>query len=269
MGQSAAKLYILLIHLQVPIIPSNFVKNYIMIGIIYRYESPSGKSYIGQTTNERDRRRKFLNFKGEYSGHRFDAAINKYTPKAFKYEVLETISSESREDLRRKLDDLEIYYIQQYDSYNNGYNMTEGGSGSNGCFQTEESKEKIRIKAIGRKNPMLGRTHSEEVRKYLSKLAKQRIGSKNPFFGRKHSDDTKNKIGSANSVPVVQLDLDGNIIKEYSSATEAALQLTGRKKANSEIIKVCKGYISPKGKKYITAFGYKWKYKESSTTSKS
>lgn len=239
-----------------------------MIGIIYRYESPSGKSYVGQTTDPNDRRRKFLNFSGNYSGSKFNNAIKKYSPEAFTYEVLFSIESSDREFIRTKLDELEIYYINKYDSYNNGYNMTEGGSGSKGCFQTEESKEKLRVLAIGRSNPMLGRKHSDQVRKILSDLAKTRTGDKNPFFGKHHSTDTKSKISKANSIPVIQLDSEGNIIAEYSSATEAAVAVRGRAKANSEIIKVCKGYVSPKGKKYITAFGYKWKYKESSTTSK-
>ena len=76
------------------------------------------------------------------------------------------------------------------------------------------------------------------------------------------------QVPQAMNFQAVIRDSEGNVIAEYSSATEAAVAVRGRAKANSEIIKVCKGYVSPKGKKYITAFGYKWKYKESSTTSK-
>ena len=56
-------------------------------GIIYRYISPSRKSYIGQTTNEKIRREHW-NTIGPYSGIKIDRARIKYGIKNFKYEVL-------------------------------------------------------------------------------------------------------------------------------------------------------------------------------------
>mgnify|MGYP002508894209 CR=1 FL=1 len=61
-----------------------------MKGIIYKYTSPSGKVYIGQTTNEKKRKRVFLNENNEdYAGLKINNARKKYGPKSFKYEVLE------------------------------------------------------------------------------------------------------------------------------------------------------------------------------------
>lgn len=50
-----------------------------IIGIIYKYTSPSGKSYIGQTTNEEYRRRMWFGT-GRYTGGRskIDRARKKY-----------------------------------------------------------------------------------------------------------------------------------------------------------------------------------------------
>ena len=61
-------------------------------GIIYKYTSPSDKVYIGQTVDERTRRKKFLNTNISYAGLKIDNARKKYGPLNFKYEVLETIS---------------------------------------------------------------------------------------------------------------------------------------------------------------------------------
>lgn len=239
-----------------------------MIGTIYKLTSPSNKCYIGQTINLVERKRTLYNPNKYYSGHRLDNAIKKYGIENFQYEIIIQIVESNKEKLREKLDELEKFYIEKYDSYNNGYNMTLGGSGSNGCFQTEESKRKISEKAKGRKGSMLGRHLTEEQRNKISNFAKTRTGEKNPFYGKTHSEEAKLKIGKANSIPILQLDLNENIITEFPSAKDAARSL-GKPRADSEIIKVCKGYISPSGKRYITALGYKWKYKEGSTTSKS
>jgi group I intron endonuclease len=239
-----------------------------MIGTIYKLTSPSGKCYIGQTTDAKARKREFYNPNKYYSGHKLDNAIKKYKAENFTYEVLINIKESDKFKLRKILDELEVFYIKKFDSYNNGYNMTLGGSGSTGCFQTEESRKKISEKAIGRKGSMLGRHLTEEQRKKVSDFAKTRIGDKNPFYGKEHSEETKQKIAKANSISVIQLDLAGNIINEYVSAKEAARCL-GKPKADSEIIKVCKKYVSPSGRHYLTALGYKWEYKEGSTTSKS
>ena len=239
-----------------------------MIGTIYKLTSPSGKNYIGQTINLKDRKRCLYNPNKYYSGHKLDNAIKKYGIENFKYEIVVQIIESDKFKLRERLDELEVYYIEKYDSYNNGYNMTLGGSGSKGCFQTEESRKKISEKAKGRKGSMTGRHLTEEQRKKVSDFAKTRIGNKNPFFGKSHSETTKKRIGNANSIPVIQLDLEGNIISEFPSAKEAA-RLLGKPRADSEIIKVCKKYVSPSGRHYITALGYKWEYKEGSTTSKS
>jgi len=238
-----------------------------MVGTIYKLTSPSGKSYIGQTMNISIRRRTFKNLNAYYSGKRMDNAIKKYGPEAFEFTILIQIYDQSRDELRRKLDELEVYYIEKYDTYRNGYNMTIGGSGTKGCFMTEESRQKIRLAALGRIGAMKGKHLSEKSRKMISDHAKTRTGCKNPFYGKSHSDNTKKRIGDANSKAVVQLDpCTNSVIAEFSSAKAAGVSL-GNPRGNSEIIKVCRHYVSPRSKKrYLTALGYKWKYKESPTT---
>ena len=52
--------------------------------------------------------------------------------------MLERVISEDFESLHLKLDELERFYINKYDSYNNGYNSTTGGS--SGWIASEETR---------------------------------------------------------------------------------------------------------------------------------
>ena len=72
-------------------------------GIIYRYISPSGKSYIGQTTNEVYRRRMWFG-KGRYTGGRskIDRARKKYGPDGFGSRVSSSLKGIAKSVEHRK-----------------------------------------------------------------------------------------------------------------------------------------------------------------------
>lgn len=116
-------------------------------GIIYRYKSPSGKYYIGQTIDEEGRRHMFLYNQLGYAGHRINEAIKKYGPKNFEYTVLMKVIGDNEDDVRSYLNTLEVFFIKKYDSYKNGYNMSEGGHN-----MTEEARIKM-IKSKKGKEP--------------------------------------------------------------------------------------------------------------------
>ena len=114
-------------------------------GIIYRRFIVNDKgqevSYIGQTCDPEKRNNDFLNLRVRYSGNRIENARKKYGPQNFHYEVLETVICESEQDLAQRLNELEIAYIEKYDSFRKGYNNTVGGGGSSGYQHTAEYKE--------------------------------------------------------------------------------------------------------------------------------
>lgn len=145
-----------------------------IIGIIYKYTSPIGKVYIGQTTEEKRRRKTFLNLNKSYGGDKIDSARKKYGPKKFSYEILERLHFKNSKDARDKLDELEEFYIRYYNSYRNGYNMTYGGFTNRGFRYSEQQKIAMSQSRTGKKL----RPRSEEEKAYQSKIMKQRWASK-------------------------------------------------------------------------------------------
>lgn len=234
-------------------------------GVVYRYVSPDGSCYVGQTTNE-NRRRKEFGRDECYRSSKLKAAVEKYGLDSFTYEVLFKKEYTSKEEAISELYEMEMYFIELFDSYKNGYNMTYGGDGVKGFRMEGESKErmirKLKEYYSTHDNPFKGKSHTDATKKLLSEYASKRTGEKNPFYNKSHKDSTKAKISEAKSVAVIQLDKNtGEILNEFSSALEAGKAL-GNPRLNSEIIKCCRGYVSPSGRHYLTCKGYKWKYKE-------
>ena len=91
----------------------------------------------------------------------------KYGEENFTLEIIDF--AETYEELKER----EKYWIKQYDSMNRekGYNLTEGGDGTFGRLHSEETKEKMRQKAIGRKA-------SEETKKKMSEMRKGKTTEK-------------------------------------------------------------------------------------------
>ena len=112
-------------------------------GVIYRYKSPSGKYYIGQTIDEERRRRNFFNINKIYGGPKIEKARKKYGPENFEYTVLMKVAGDDPEEVKQYLNTLEIGFIRMYDSFKNGYNMCEGGSSNVGYHHSEEAKKRI------------------------------------------------------------------------------------------------------------------------------
>ena len=125
-----------------------------MEGIIYCYHCiTTGKKYIGKTLYERKRKEdhKYNASKGKFS--KFYNAVRKYGWDNFVYGIIEMIES-------NLLEEKEKFYIEKYNTFNSGYNMTIGGDGKFGWKASPETKEKMR-------NANIGKVLSEEVRRKL------------------------------------------------------------------------------------------------------
>ena len=120
--------------------------------VIYRALSPSGKSYIGLTSNYEKRQ-----YDHKYDAEKlrsnkpFHKAIRKYRDEIV-WEVLEKGNGLEWAQIAEKK------WINEFDTYNNGYNLTLGGEGALGFptnlgrTLTDETKEKIRQSLVGKKH---------------------------------------------------------------------------------------------------------------------
>lgn len=177
-----------------------------MRGIIYKYTSPSGKSYIGQTVKENKRkaqhkRSAFKEYDSAYNTP-FHKAIRKYGWDSFKYEVLYTIINDNEEFIREELNKREVYYIGKYNTFEKGYNCTIGGASNK----------------------------------------PERPGSN---INRKLSEERKKKLNDSVRKKVWQFDLDGNFIAEFESCADASKSFGPQDNA-SAISQCCnnrKGYV--------------------------
>ena len=174
-----------------------------MKGVIYCYHCIStGKKYIGQTDNER--RRKYEHFSHcnkKSRDNKFYRAIKKYGWNNFIYGVIE-------EFLIDELDDMETYYIKEYNTFEDGYNSVAGGKATRGYKHTEktkqllreiktgtkhslETRQKMSVDRVGIPNKSKGRPQSIESRKRTSERMK---GENHPLYGKGHSEESKIKM---------------------------------------------------------------------------
>ena len=186
---------------------------------VYCHTCPDGKRYIGFTGSPIKER--FGNGSGYKENTRFGKAIQCFGWENIKHEVLFVgLTLKEAEQKEKEL-------IKKYKTTNElyGYNMSDGGRGGayRGQIFSQERKERI-------SQALTGRKISEEERRKLSEAHKG--------------------LPSGNRKKVIQLDLNGNIVNEFVSMTEAnkttGISLVG-------ISACCTGRNKTSG-------GYKWKY---------
>lgn len=214
-------------------------------GIIYMYTSPSGKSYIGQTTNEKARKKLWNSSKYHYAGDKIDRARAKYGNNSFVYQVLFTKEFCSKEIAKFWLNVVESYYIQEYNTVEKGYNCEYGGGGNSnhsgainhhhgGYKLSEETKKRIGLGGKAWMNTPEGKLKMSNARKGIHRKKGYRIEKK--------------------FKPVVQLSLSGEFLQEFASIRDAS-EYINIKNCHVNISNVCKG-------KRDTANGYRWMYSE-------
>lgn len=127
--------------------------------VVYLLIFPNGKKYIGITSKRfKDRLYQHCNTLNENT--KKARAIKKY--KEFKAEVLFEGNSD-------ELGDKEIEFIEEYDSYNNGYNSTFGGEyGTLGNVRSDISKQKSKDSSTNKKYVVCRNIYNGEILDFKS-----------------------------------------------------------------------------------------------------
>jgi len=222
-----------------------------MKGIIYKWTcNMSGKSYIGQTTNELRREKEFLSEYEIYTNEnsKIDKARKKYglNKGTWSKSILKRLwcKSGKEEKLRERLNYWEIYYIKEFDTFKNGYNSTDGGN-------TTQISNETRI--------MLSEKATQQHlknNKHITKDVSKKISEKN----KNHKHNSNNIAKTIYKIPVYKIDKNTKeIIEKYESIEKAGKE----NNINSNSIReVCRGNVRK------TAGGFIWKFCDKNTQKK-
>jgi group I intron endonuclease len=233
-----------------------------MIGI-YKITSPSGKIYIGQTTNFSKRKSYYKNGAKPYQVRIYNS-LEKYGYDAHTIEFIE-------ECLVENLNERERYWQDFYDVIaENGLNCRLTATNDKSGFLSESSKNKL---SIVKKKVVIdgewrekfaydwsGKNHSEETKRkmsdsakgkkktveHISKLPQNQKGYKSK--PRSQEFRLNQKLFNGKSKAIFQYDKNNVLINQFISVAEAKRQ-TSIKTINSAVLGKTK-----------TAGGFKWSY---------
>ncbi len=236
----------------------------------------NGKKYIGQSINiEKRWETHKINLRTDkHVNNYLQRAWNKYGEDSFSFYVVEICVPES-------LNEREKYWIEYYDSFNNGFNLTLGGDGGNtivGYTEEELQKYKEKKRKIHQETSLKG---EEAPCSKLTKLEVEEIIQRmlNGEFSIDIANDYnvnyatihdirahntwnsltdgiefphpyKSRVKGIRGKAINQYDIYGNYIDTYISARDAE-QKTGC--SYKHISSVCRG-------KRKTCGGYIWKF---------
>lgn len=222
-------------------------------GFIYKYTSPSGKSYIGQTIRSLKERANG-NGIGYLNCSIFFSAIQKYGFENFEYEILGEFPIE-------ELDKKEEEFISKENCLQpNGYNCQKGGKNQ------YYSKRDKKVRAINQfdlngvfikqyKTVASAAKDNNTIYQAISAVLCRKRKQHNGYIYRYADEDPPSPVTvqKTKGRTTAQYTMDGELIQIFPSACQAALAIGKNSNAGRNIRSVCEG-------KRKSAFGFKWKF---------
>lgn len=208
---------------------------------LYRHIFPNGKMYVG-ITRQTPICRRWHNGHGYDNQPKMANAIAKYGWSSVKSEVL--LCDLTMQEAKF----WERFYIELFDTVNNGYNITHGGDGLNGVKLSEETKRKIGDANRGKP----ATNNGEYFRRYVAEHGAWNKGV--PLSGEHLRKITEERQRRCNKEILACDPTTHQVIMVFPSCTLAAKALG----VSKEVISRCaKG-----GRK--TSAGYEWRYANAS-----
>ena len=206
----------------------------------------NGKSYVGQTCDFHSRvwQHQRCYEKEDCDFHR---AIKEFGFDNFSWEIIETCESEDRAC------ELEKYYIEKFNTYRDGYNMTKGGKGA----PYHNARAVVLLTLDGQyikrydsaMDAEIDGFHNADVLLNCKGKRRQTKGYMFMFEDEYESNGAKAYIKpKPNGMrSIIQCDMEGNFIQKFKSLQEAA-RITGTNRTTisgvlSNTYKSANGYI--------------------------
>lgn len=171
---------------------------------IYKITSPTKRIYIGQGLDI-DRRWNEYRLLHCKTQTRLYNSLKKYGYDKHIFEIVQLCEPE-------QLNELEKYYVDLFQTFNNKYGMNLRDGGGNKCILSDETKKRMSESSKGMKHTSetklkmsiarKGRKHSEESKLKMSNSHK----GKQTSLGRKHSEETKRKIGDKSQKIIINIE---------------------------------------------------------------
>lgn len=185
----------------------------------------NNKCYIGQSQDIMRRWRKeksVLSGKNPAWNAHLQSAWKKYGKENFEFSILEECPIEN-------LDEREMFWIAYYDSFNNGYNNTVGGSGARGMTAWNKG-----IKLSDEYKFKLSEAHKnlQHTEAQKRKISEKLSGKNNPHYGKVGFSSSRGRI-----IYCITLD------RFFGSAEDAARTLANEGTAKPDahsILNCCK-----------------------------
>ena len=219
----------------------------ILCGIYCIENTINQKKYIGQSI---DIYRRWQEHKLARTKQTISSAIIKYGINNFSFRIIELCE-------RNLLNEREIYWINYYDTYHNGYNETPGGS-----YVSDKCKKQINAYDL---NGNYIRTYTscrdaardnncspQQIYLVLNHLRRTAGSMQFRYLNDSTPVTSTNGAQGRHHKTILQLDLNDNIIAEFKTIEEAS-KITGA--YGPSIGRVCRGIKN-------TTHGFKWRYKE-------
>ena len=229
-------------------------------GYIYCiYNTMNFSEYIGQTIRNIEMR-----FKSHKSSSKnINKSIYLYSDvRNFGWDIfemfeIEKVEADTLSELKILLNEKEIFHIAKRNSlYPNGYNISKGGWILGNTFDScKVYKFDLDGNLLSEYQSIVDAAENNHLSQSdISNCCNnKKVSTVGGFYWSKNSVYEKSSIGTQKK-RILMMDLNKNIIREFDSATDAALILFNDKSKRSAISKC----LINKNK---TAFGYMWQYK--------